>query len=164
MALKNIDTILYASDLDGHDGREAFRVAASNAIAHHAKLIFLNVMEPLNPMAQRAVSHCFSDTEIEGIENQGYQRVKADIVERINSFVESELEGGIALPFAPQVLVEKGMPAKTIVKAAMAANADMIVMGTRSRNKMSQVMLGSTAHQVLFHAKCPVLVIPIWDQ
>lgn len=163
MSLKKIETILYASDLVDHSGREAFRVAASNAIAHRAKLIFLNVMEPLSPMAQRAVSHCFSEKEIADIQNEGYQRVQKDIIERIKSFVKDELDEGIQLPFPPEVQVLIGAPATSILTAAADTNADMIVMGTRTRNKLSQVVLGSTAHQVLFNAKCPVLIIPIGD-
>ena len=51
MAINKIKTILYTSDLIGYDGKEAFRVAIGQAIANHAKLIFLNVIEPLSPSA-----------------------------------------------------------------------------------------------------------------
>lgn len=161
MPLKNIDSILYASDLLGHDGRNAFRVAVSHAVAHNAKLIFLNVMEPLSPMAERAVSHCFSEEEITEIRNKGYQRVQEDIVTRIKNFCEEELTEGMQLPSEPEVCVETGMIADTILKVAKEKQVDMIVMGTRTHSKLSQVVLGSTAHQVLFHASCPVLIIPI---
>ncbi|WP_290701047.1 universal stress protein [Amphritea sp.] len=161
MPLKTIDSILYASDLLGHDGRNAFRVAVSHAVAHNAKLIFLNVIEPLSPMAERAASHCFNDDEIAEIRDKGYRRVQDDIFSRINRFCDDELTGDMKLPFEPEVCVQTGMTAETILQVSKDKSVDMIVMGTRTHSKLSQVVLGSTAHQVLFHATCPVLIIPL---
>lgn len=161
MAIKIIKSILYASDLMGYDGRDAFRVAAGHSIVNDAKLIFLNVIEPLNPMAEKAVSLCLTEKELNEIRTDGYDQVQNDIAERIHNFVKDELENGVKLPFAPEVCIEQGMPAEIILKMAKDKNADMIVMGTRTHSKLSQILVGSTAHQVLFHANCPVLIIPI---
>ncbi|HET6988554.1 MAG TPA: universal stress protein [Kribbella sp.] len=42
---------------------------------------------------------------------------------------------------------------------AEAGDAEMVVVGTRSRNKMSAVMLGSVATSVAAKAPCPVVVV-----
>jgi len=38
-------------------------------------------------------------------------------------------------------------------------DADMIVLGSRGRGGFTSLLLGSTSHQVLHHATCPVVVI-----
>lgn len=161
MAINKIKTILYTSDLIGYDGKEAFRVAIGQAIANHAKLIFLNVIEPLSPSAERAVSLCLTKKEFDDIRTDGFNLVEADITARIKEFVDEERDSGVEVSLLSEILVEKGKPSETILKAAEDKNVDMIVMGTRTHNKLSQILLGSTAHQVLFHSKCPVLVVPI---
>ena len=53
----------------------------------------------------------------------------------------------------------EGPPAKTICQAAEIEKADMIVMGSRGRNDLEGLLLGSCTHRVLKTAPCPVLVI-----
>ena len=47
-------------------------------------------------------------------------------------------------------------PAKALVEAA--AGARLLVIGSRGRGGFSRLLLGSTAHAVLHHAKGPVLI------
>ena len=49
--------------------------------------------------------------------------------------------------------------AKAICETAKIENADMIVMGSRGRNDLEGLLLGSCTHRVLKTAPCPVLVI-----
>jgi nucleotide-binding universal stress UspA family protein len=53
----------------------------------------------------------------------------------------------------------EGPAAKTICQAAEIEKADMIVMGSRGRNDLEGLLLGSCTHRVLKTAPCPVLVI-----
>jgi nucleotide-binding universal stress UspA family protein len=55
--------------------------------------------------------------------------------------------------------VEVGDPRDTIVEAAKAVRADLIVMGTHGRRGLSRVMMGSVAEDVIRHAPCPVLTV-----
>lgn len=56
-------------------------------------------------------------------------------------------------------LCELGSPADVILDAARAAAADLLVLGTRSRGKIAELVLGSVSHRVLLHAPCPTLII-----
>ena len=59
---------------------------------------------------------------------------------------------------ADQMLVE-GDAGGEIVTAARVWEADLIVMGTRGRGRFAQLILGSTAEQVIREAPCPVLTV-----
>jgi len=49
--------------------------------------------------------------------------------------------------------------AKSICEVAKLEKLDMIVIGSRGRNKLEGLVLGSCTHRVLSTAPCPVLVI-----
>lgn len=52
-----------------------------------------------------------------------------------------------------------GPSAETIIATAAEYDADMIVMGTRGRSNIQEI-LGSVSAQVLRMARCPVLQVP----
>ena len=53
----------------------------------------------------------------------------------------------------------EGPAAKAISEVATIEKIDMIVMGSRGRNDLEGLLLGSCTHRVLKTAPCPVLVI-----
>jgi nucleotide-binding universal stress UspA family protein len=54
--------------------------------------------------------------------------------------------------------VRYGDPATVILDAAR--HADLIVVGTRSNNHGSPLLLGTVSQDIAVHATCPVLLIP----
>ena len=48
---------------------------------------------------------------------------------------------------------------KSILEAAEARGADLIVMGSRGRKGLERLVLGSVAAQVLSHTQLPVLIV-----
>ena len=55
--------------------------------------------------------------------------------------------------------VREGSPATAIVEAARAHNVDLVVMGTRGHTGLARIALGGTAHSVMLHAPCSVLIV-----
>lgn len=56
-------------------------------------------------------------------------------------------------------LIWEGEPGESIVAAAEAEGADIIVMGTRGLGKVGRLILGSVSDAVIRHAHCPVVVV-----
>jgi len=54
---------------------------------------------------------------------------------------------------------ELGDPAKIIIELAKRNDYDLIVMGSRGRSAIKELLLGSVAQKVTHHAKCPVMVV-----
>ena len=53
----------------------------------------------------------------------------------------------------------EGVPADEIVLAVRTWEADLIVIGTRGRNRVAEFLLGSVADAVIRRAPCPVLTV-----
>lgn len=58
-----------------------------------------------------------------------------------------------------QTEVRSGDPAAEILEAALRADADLVVMGSRGRTGLVRAALGSVARNVLIHATCSVLIV-----
>jgi nucleotide-binding universal stress UspA family protein len=56
-------------------------------------------------------------------------------------------------------LVETGVPADQIVRAAEDAKTDLLVLGTHGRTGVARFVLGSVATRVVATASCPVLTV-----
>lgn len=62
---------------------------------------------------------------------------------------------GVAVSF----LVWEGDPGPAIIDAAASEAADLVVVGTRGRNRVERMVLGSVSDHVVRHATCPVLIV-----
>lgn len=58
-----------------------------------------------------------------------------------------------------QLKVALGDPADQIVEIAAKDEHDLIVIGSRGLNVVSEVLMGSVSRKVSHHAKCPVLIV-----
>lgn len=57
------------------------------------------------------------------------------------------------------IAVENGDPAEQILARAKKSRSDLIVVGTRGLNRVSEMILGSVSHKVIHLAKCPCLTV-----
>jgi len=101
--------------------------------------------------------------------------VLMSVVEDIPTYVASELPGGFidkakknahdALSkiardagLEAELVVRSGQPSAGILGTAKEKNADAIIIASHQPG-LSDYLLGSTAHRVVRHAKCAVLVL-----
>jgi nucleotide-binding universal stress UspA family protein len=87
----------------------------------------------------------------------------AELIDQEEQIVLSETVAGLREDF-PDLAVHKILesekePAEALVKAA--ADARMLVVGSRGRGGFKRLLLGSTAHAVLTHLPCPTVITPI---
>ncbi|MGQ4877429.1 universal stress protein [Billgrantia sp. LNSP4103-1] len=73
------------------------------------------------------------------------QRHLDSIAERIESLETRVLDGD---------------PRRAIIEEAKREHADLIVIGKRGRNRIQELLLGSTAEAMARGAQCPVLIVP----
>lgn len=57
-------------------------------------------------------------------------------------------------------LLVKGPTAETVLSEAQKLQVDMIVVGSRGRKVVSQLLLGSVSQEILHQSSYPVLVVP----
>ena len=78
---------------------------------------------------------------------------------RREAAAEHLVERGRGLGVPVQCLVWVGEPGESIVEAADAEDADLILVGSHGRGGVGRVLLGSVSDFVVRHANCPVLVV-----
>jgi len=159
--LPNIQTILYATDLEDH-ARPVFRYAVSLAERYSAKIVLLYALEPLSPSAQSLVASVLPEGTSESLRVEGMERVRQRIEERLRQFCKDELgmEPDDCRVVSDARVIE-GRTAATILDQAKRVSADVIVMGTHGRVGVSEMLLGSVAHRVIHQSTIPVLLIPL---
>ena len=62
-------------------------------------------------------------------------------------------------PQSVSVVALSGFPAKTLIDAS--ENSDLVVVGSRGGGGFGALFMGSVSSQVVHHAKCPVVVVPM---
>jgi len=95
------------------------------------------------------------------------QNVPADstVVFSVHALLENEgkravnevKDAGSQIGVEVATLVVEGSPAKKIVEVA--ADFDLVVIGTLGRSGLSKLLMGSVAERVARYAPCPVLIV-----
>jgi nucleotide-binding universal stress UspA family protein len=136
-----ISTVLLATDLTAASD-EATQQALDLADSLDARLLVVNVIDP----AARSKS---------GVGMTRVDQMRAEREPRLLEVVERARAWGVESTY----LLWTGEPGKSIVAAAEAERADLIVVGTRGLARAGRWFLGSVSDHVVHHAGCPVLVV-----
>jgi nucleotide-binding universal stress UspA family protein len=81
-----------------------------------------------------------------------------EILETQAAYIES-LAGRLrAMGYQAHGVAVGGAPATVILQQATTLRSDLILMGTRGRQGITRLVLGSVSHEVLHKMPCPVLV------
>jgi nucleotide-binding universal stress UspA family protein len=135
-----IQRILLATDLSPASAGatdEALELARSL----HADLLVVSVIDPATPLSSGPV------------ERMDQRRAAREFAAQ--AIVVQGRRIGVSVSF----LVWEGEPGPAIVEAAEAEAADLVIVGTRGRNRVERFVLGSVSDHVVRHARCPVLIV-----
>jgi nucleotide-binding universal stress UspA family protein len=136
-------SILVATDLS--DTERLMPFALQQAESTGARLILLHVLATSESMAVDAVGMPYYDPA--GALESAAHVLQTWCVMARGRNVECD------------ALVREGHPAQQVLSVARQVNADRLLLGTRSRSKMSKLLLGSVAEQVLRSANIPVITV-----
>lgn len=155
MALPDIKTILYATSLGKHT-RPVFRQAVNQAVLNDAKIVMLHVVEPMGEMGHALIQNYVSEDLIKQMHDEGIKQIHTTMQERVEKFCEDEMQS-LDKPVVLNIehKVAEGNQTDSILAAAQAENADMIVMGAENRFGHHS----HTSQQVMRNAKIPVLIV-----
>lgn len=135
--------ILVATDLS--DTERLMPFAAQQAESTGAHLLLLHVLATSESMAVDAVGMPYYDP--------------AGAVETAGKMLQAWCAVARARNIPCEALVREGNAAQQVIATARQFHADRILLGTRSRSKVSKLLLGSVAEQVLRSAHIPVITV-----
>ena len=135
--------------IDGSDhSRRALEWAIREAAVRHAPLTVFTVQQAVVGYWGSPVLYP-GDADLAEQGRKMAQEATDSVLEKIGS--ESR-------PSSVTVRAAAGLPAEALLEAA--ADADMLVVGSRGAGGFKQLPKGSVSTQVTHHAPCPVVVIP----
>ena len=148
---------LLATDFSPHAQlAERLAIALAKTRGEDKRLWVLTVIEPGEdiPMPPGFVVDA-DEAIVLTLENELRAEVEARVNARLDEIVaDAQVQGVTA-----EKLVHHGHPDKEILKAAIDIDADMIVMGSHSRQSLRDKLMGNTPAAVTKRAPCPVLVV-----
>lgn len=138
--------ILHPSDFS-KASRAAFKKAIEMAKMMRATLDLLHVMAPVPILGDGYISP------------KTYDQLLTSATESARRQMERLVKTARAAGVKATSAIVQGVPADSIVRAARAKHADLLVMGTHGRTGFSRFLLGSVASRVVATSPCPVLTV-----
>lgn len=155
--LRQVKRVLIALDY-ARSAQEVAEIGYSIARNMNAEVILLHVMAdvayystpgymPIIGFSNFNHADFMEMIDVEGLKNAGMH-----FMDRMKDHLGDE---------SVTTIIEEGDVADIVNRTVNQMNADMIVIGSRSRNWLEKVFIGSTAVKVLDHTTVPLLIIPL---
>jgi len=127
----------------------AFTYAFVLAKTFHAKLFILHVIRDLVYPEQLLLY--LPPTKLEELKASQKEEISQEIsihyLQKMDEFLDYK------------ILLRWGVDFREIILTAEKESVDVIVIGTRRRKRMADVVLGSTSEKVVKASPCPVLIV-----
>ena len=159
------DHILVAIDQSTSSHR-AFDTALDLAQALNAQLTLVHALDRSDPESPRQpyISVDSYSMELDVLLLKDYDYKWAEFAKHYDSLLEQKQEAAEAIGVQARYLQPNGRPGLAICTIARDSQVDLIVVGSHSRQGLSEMLLGSVSNYVVHHAPCPVMVIHPEDQ
>jgi nucleotide-binding universal stress UspA family protein len=143
--------------LDGDPDHEAgLEMAAELAKTCHASLHLVMVIHELSTLpGEQAASAMLLPTATSALLEMGCEDGELYLAELMGKLLDQQI------PVTGEV--QRGDPAKEIIRAAKEFHADMIVLGTHSKTAMDAFWSGSVTPKIATQTHLPLLLVPVHD-
>lgn len=141
--------------------RRAFESATELAKALRAKLVIvraLDVFDPASPQHPTIAVDNYS-MQLDQMVQENYQRQWTEFVEHSEALIKQRQQEAENLGIETTYMMPYGRPGPAICRMAKEAEADLIVVGSRGRDGLTEMILGSVTNYIMHHAPCSVTVV-----
>lgn len=158
--LRPIKKVLIALDYD-RSAKEVAQLGFSIAKAMEGEVILLHVLAEMAYYSTPGYTPIlgfsdFSHTQfMEMVDVDGLKKAGKLFLERIKNHLGDE---------SITTIIEEGEVADMVLKTALRAHVDIIVIGSHSRKWLEKVLVGSTAEKVLGQTTKPLLIVPVKEE
>jgi nucleotide-binding universal stress UspA family protein len=154
--MENKDTIMVACDLSRH-AVEALRTGAALAGDLDAELLVVSIINQRDVAAMEGVLKRIK-AEIDNfpVTLQGYTD---GLTQERRKALETTIREAIGDQARFRCVIASGVPFKRLIDIARQERPRLIVMGTKGRSNLADVILGSTAEKMFRHCPFPLLSV-----
>jgi nucleotide-binding universal stress UspA family protein len=157
--IPDIKNILCATDLS-ENAHYALKYATAIANRFGAAITILHVLEELSPSSLGWVSEMVGKERWADLKSRNEEKVITSIRTRIEDICSEISNGSLECPFIVQkIIVKSGHPVDLIIHYTEKKDCDMVIMGSRGHETLSETMLGNTSRRVLRRCTKSVLVV-----
>jgi len=141
------------------------KIMAALAFSKYSPAIFQYSSRLADELSARlVVAHVINIRDVEAIssvESLGYSVSTEGYINGVKEERMAELEKIVAEGPLPRdrikVVIKVGHPFEALLKIINEEKVEMVVIGTKGRSDLEQVMLGSVAEKIIRHSPVPVL-------
>ncbi|GJL61589.1 MAG: universal stress protein [Nitrospirales bacterium] len=133
------------------DGSQA-SFQAAEALAQFAPCEYLIMLNVIDSPTVGYQSLWLEMKDLPQIVEKEVRRDAQEILERLKGSLTMSVE-------SLSQKIKKGKPPEIILDIAAKEKIDLIVMGARGLNRVSELVFGSVSHRVMSHASCSTLIV-----